>query len=65
MKVSIELEGRTIPLRDRSVPFLLSPAQESVWFLEQLAPEALAYNGSEAVRLTKALAFKMEDTSGP
>ncbi|MCE0521743.1 MAG: amino acid adenylation domain-containing protein [Methylacidiphilales bacterium] len=41
-----------IPLRDRSHPCPLSPAQQRIWFVEQLAPTALAYNESEAVRLT-------------
>ena len=55
MKDSTGSEAHTIPSRDRSVPCPLSPAQESVWFVEQLSPEALAYNGSEAVRLTGSL----------
>src|SRR5579862_4221394 len=40
-----------IPLRDRSVPCPLSPAQESLWFIDQLNPGVPVYNEVEAVRL--------------
>jgi len=40
-----------IPSRNRSQPCPLSPAQERVWFFQQLAPEVPLYNESEAVRL--------------
>jgi amino acid adenylation domain-containing protein len=44
-----------IPLRDQSLPCPLSPAQQRIWFIEKLVPEALAYNEAEAVRLTGEL----------
>ncbi len=44
-------EGGMIPPRDRSLVCPLSPAQERVWFLEQLHPGQRAYNDGEAVRL--------------
>ena len=40
-----------IPLRDRTQPCPLSPAQERLWFLGQLIPDAPVYNEAEAVRL--------------
>jgi len=40
-----------IPARNRSLPCPLSPAQERVWFLEQLDPGPPVYNEAEAVRL--------------
>jgi amino acid adenylation domain-containing protein len=45
------VETTPIPLRDQSLPCPLSPAQQRIWFIHQLAPEALAYNEAEAVRL--------------
>jgi amino acid adenylation domain-containing protein len=45
------LGPQTIPLRDRTVPCPLSPSQERLWFIEQLAPEVPLYNEAEAVRL--------------
>ncbi len=41
-----------IPLRDRTLPCPLSPAQQRIWFMEQLAPDALGYNEVEAMRLS-------------
>jgi amino acid adenylation domain-containing protein len=46
---------QTIPRRDRGLPCPLSPAQERVWFFEQLVPEVPLYNESEAVRLEGGL----------
>ena len=40
-----------IPPRDHSSACPLSPAQERLWFLEQLHPGLLAYNEGDAVRL--------------
>jgi amino acid adenylation domain-containing protein len=37
--------------RDRSQPCPLSPAQERIWFMNQLITEEPAYNEAEAVRL--------------
>ncbi len=42
---------RPIPVRDLSLPCLLSPAQERIWFMEQLHAGEPAYNEAEAVRL--------------
>jgi acyl-CoA synthetase (AMP-forming)/AMP-acid ligase II len=47
-----------IPLRDRAVPSLLSPAQERVWFMDQLTEEEPAYNEVEAVRLKGRLSLE-------
>ena len=41
----------TIPPRDPTLPCPLSPAQQRIWFFEQLVPEVPLYNESEAVRL--------------
>jgi amino acid adenylation domain-containing protein len=46
------VDSQPIPLRDQSLSCPLSPAQQRIWFIHQLAPEALAYNEAEAVRLT-------------
>lgn len=46
-----DVGSQRIPLRDRAVPCPLSRAQEGIWFLEQLNPEAPVYNEPEAVRL--------------
>jgi acyl-CoA synthetase (AMP-forming)/AMP-acid ligase II len=40
-----------IPVRDASQPCLLSPAQERIWFMEQVKAGEPAYNEAEAVRL--------------
>jgi amino acid adenylation domain-containing protein len=48
-------DAQPIALRDQSEPCPLSPAQQRIWFIEQLVPEALAYNEAEAVRLTGEL----------
>ncbi len=44
-----------IPPRDRSRPCPLSPAQERLWFLQQLNPDFRAYNEAEAIRLRGSL----------
>jgi amino acid adenylation domain-containing protein len=43
-------DAPAIPLRDRTIPYRLSPLQERLWFMEQLSPEPV-YNEVEAVRL--------------
>ncbi len=43
--------AEVIPLRDRSQPCPLSPAQKRVWFFGQFIPDVPLYNESEAVRL--------------
>ncbi len=45
----------TIPRRNTTSPHPLSPAQQRIWFLEQLNPGAPLYNEAEAVRLTGEL----------
>src|SRR6478672_10055226 len=48
--------GRSqIPSRDRSIPAALSYTQRSVWFLDQLYPENVAYNSPIAVRFVGPL----------
>jgi amino acid adenylation domain-containing protein len=42
---------RMIPQRNRALPCPLSPAQERLWFVEQLNPGLPVYCESEAVRL--------------
>ena len=44
-------EEAPIPLRNHALPCPLSPAQQRIWFIDQLVPEAVAYNESEGVRL--------------
>ncbi len=46
-----ETDAQSIPRRDRSLPYQLSPLQERLWFMEQLNPEQPVYNEVEAVRL--------------
>ncbi len=54
-----ESEGRVtshrtpdaIPRRNRALPAPLSPAQERVWFVEQLHPGLRAFHEAEAVRI--------------
>ena len=41
----------SIPLRDRSPPYPLSPNQRRLWFMEQLIGAEPVYNEAEAVRL--------------
>jgi amino acid adenylation domain-containing protein len=41
-----------IPPRDRALPCPLSPAQERLWFMEQLGSGVPAYNEADAVRLS-------------
>jgi len=48
---AVPLDETPIPMRDKSQPCPLSPAQQRLWFIDQLVPEAIAYNESEAVRL--------------
>jgi amino acid adenylation domain-containing protein len=51
-----------IPPRDRSLPCPLSPAQERLWFLQQLNPDFSAYNEAEAARFRGPLNVKsLED----
>jgi acyl-CoA synthetase (AMP-forming)/AMP-acid ligase II/acyl carrier protein len=45
-----EAAGKAIPLRDRSLPYRLSPLQERIWFMERLSPGQPVYNEVEAVR---------------
>ena len=40
-----------IPVRDHRLPCTLSPAQERIWFMEQVKAGEPAYNEAEAVRL--------------
>jgi amino acid adenylation domain-containing protein len=42
---------QAILLRDRSLPYRLSPMQERLWFMERLSPGQPVYNEVEAVRL--------------
>ncbi len=48
---SAVVDEGVIPRRDRSTTCPLSPAQERLWFLEQLHPGMRAYNEGDAVRL--------------
>jgi amino acid adenylation domain-containing protein len=48
-------EQQSIPHLDPSEPHRLSPAQQGLWFLEQLNRDTPVYNESEAVRLTGEL----------
>jgi amino acid adenylation domain-containing protein len=45
----------TIPRRNSSLPYPLSPAQQRLWFMEQLNAGVPVYNEAEAVRLTGEL----------
>jgi amino acid adenylation domain-containing protein len=45
------VDSQPIPPRDRTRPCPLSPAQQRLWFLEQLSPGVPLYNEAEAVRL--------------
>jgi amino acid adenylation domain-containing protein len=45
------VDSQSIPLRDRTLPCLLSPAQKRIWFMEQISFGEPAYNEAEAVRL--------------
>jgi amino acid adenylation domain-containing protein len=53
--VSAPLSAAAIPPRDRTLPCPLSPAQDRLWFTEQLNPDSRVFNESEAVRLTGEL----------
>jgi acyl-CoA synthetase (AMP-forming)/AMP-acid ligase II/acyl carrier protein len=46
-----DLDQQSVPLRDRTQPCPLSPAQERLWFVEQLNSGEPTYNEAEAVRL--------------
>src|ERR1700722_15196644 len=46
---------QTIPLRDPAQPCKLSPAQERIWFMEQVNDGEPVYNESEAVRFKGVL----------
>ena len=50
-KLGAPAPAEVIPLRDRSQPCPLSPAQKRLWFFGQLVPDVPLYNESEAVRL--------------
>lgn len=45
------VDVQSIPLRDKTMPCPLSPAQERLWFMEQFISGEPAYNEAEAVRL--------------
>ncbi|HUN63576.1 MAG TPA: amino acid adenylation domain-containing protein [Candidatus Sulfotelmatobacter sp.] len=49
--VSSSVSPAVILPRDRTLPCPLTPAQQRLWFLEQVNPGLLAYNEAEAVRL--------------
>ncbi len=51
-------EKGSIPLRDRSLPYQLSPLQERLWFMERLNVGQPVYNEVEAVRLRGELNVK-------
>ena len=44
-----------IPRRNSSLPYPLSPAQQRLWFMDQLNAGVPVYNEAEAVRLTGEL----------
>jgi acyl-CoA synthetase (AMP-forming)/AMP-acid ligase II len=48
--MSAQAEAQPIPLRDSTQPCPLSPAQERLWFMEQVNHGEPVYNESEAVR---------------
>src|SRR5215469_7666813 len=50
---------RTIKPREPLIPCPLSPAQERVWFLEQLALSEPLYNEVEAVRIRGRLQLEL------
>jgi amino acid adenylation domain-containing protein len=43
--------GSSIARRGRNLPYPISPGQQRIWFLGQLAPTVPLYNEAEAVRL--------------
>ena len=47
----LPLTGEAIPLRDRAQPYPLSPDQQRIWFMEQVAAGEPVYNESDAVRI--------------
>jgi amino acid adenylation domain-containing protein len=47
----LPMDLKPIPLRNQTLPCPLSPAQERLWFVEQLNAGAPVYNEAEAVRL--------------
>jgi amino acid adenylation domain-containing protein len=49
--VEAESAAQAIPVRDRSLPYQISPLQERLWFMERLNLGEPAYNEVEAVRL--------------
>ena len=51
-----------IPRRDSTLPYPLSPAQQRLWFMEQLNPNVPVYNEAEAVRLTGELNVEAMET---
>jgi amino acid adenylation domain-containing protein len=52
-----QTESQSVGPRDRNVPCRLSPAQDRLWFLEQLISREPVYNESEAVRLKGSLSI--------
>ncbi|MGW1763491.1 amino acid adenylation domain-containing protein [Streptomyces sp. NPDC002073] len=55
--------GAPVPPRDRDAPAPLSPGQERLWFLEQLAPGHAMYNEYVALSLTGPLDVAALDTA--
>ena len=53
----------TIPRRNSSLPYPLCPAQQRLWFMEQLNPGVPVYNEAEAVRLTGELNVSALETA--
>ena len=53
----------TIPRRNSSRTYPLSPAQQRLWFMEQLNPGVPVYNEAEAVRLTGELNVSALETA--
>ncbi len=53
----------TIPRRNSSLPYPLSPAQQRLWFMEQLNAGVPVYNEAEAVRLTGELNVNALETA--
>src|SRR5438132_8915504 len=49
---SLPVPGTTIPRRQGRGPAILSATQQRLWFFAKLDPEDIAYNQSQAYRLT-------------
>jgi amino acid adenylation domain-containing protein len=50
-QAGVPADEETIPIRDRSLPCPLSPDQQRIWFMEQVAAGEPVYNESDAVRI--------------